>query len=78
MDTEEYGFGGNMFAYCENNSINLVDYSGEWGQQHYAWTRDIAELWFCPHYAHIIAKSNVDMNVKFPPFPKKGVGYKKW
>ncbi len=29
VDTEQYGFGSNMFAYCENNPISFVDYSGE-------------------------------------------------
>ncbi|MGI6746434.1 MAG: hypothetical protein ACOX45_09975 [Acutalibacteraceae bacterium] len=68
-----------MFAYCENNPIKYVDYTGNWGQQHFYWTLEIALYMFCVHFARIIAQS-IDIDKNYPPFPKSGVvfRYSKW
>ena len=69
VDTEKDSFGTNMFAYCENNSINYIDPNGFFGKDfHYYETKKIAiDALFKEDYAEAIAFGCNDVDKKFPP-----------
>ena len=66
VDTEKDSFGTNMFAYCENNSINYIDPNGFFGKKwHGETTEDIGAHYFNKRFVIKMAAGNKDVDNRY-------------
>ena len=59
----------NLYAYCANNPVNLIDLSGKWGYKvHYTWTKRIAIMaGISESVAGRIAGADIGRDLPFAP-----------
>ena len=63
LSTQGAALGVNLFAYCNNDPVNMVDYTGNWGKQvHKDDTLVWAKNFFYANDAKIIAEANHNMD----------------
>ena len=58
----------NLFAYCANNPVNWVDYTGFFkAKDHYDYSAGIAINLFGVHYGSVLAQGSMDVDTLYSP-----------
>ena len=56
----------NLFAYCDNNPVNRVDYTGYFGTYHTESTTKMAVNFFAPEYVTLLAEGSIYPDKEYP------------